>query len=135
MQAAVESTAARSPPTLEPPGARDEITLRDALQSGDPLDETIQADADLWQAIKDAYADDPLYKKVVANPAAYANFQVKDGILYVRTRLGFDCVCIPRTRYKGRRRLTEIVLDTGHRTIGHLGPRKTNEYLRRWVWW
>ncbi|RDX39827.1 hypothetical protein OH76DRAFT_1304695, partial [Lentinus brumalis] len=113
----------------------EEVTLQDALQSGPPLDDTIQSDPGLWKAIREGYNDDPLYQKVVANPPAYPNFHIRDGILYVRTRLGFECVCIPRSKYNGKRRLTEIVLDTGHKVLGHLGPRKTNEYLRRWVWW
>lgn len=29
----------------------------------------------------------------------------------------------------------ELILDRAHTTLGHLGPQRTAEYVRRWFWW
>ena len=109
-------------------------TLLEALQDGPQLDGAMESNPEFIAAVKQGYPEDALFRKVVAKPSAYPNFTMNEGLLYVRTRLGFECLCIPRVLL-GERRLTERVLDMGHSTLGHLGPRRMNEYLRRWVWW
>ncbi|EIW63612.1 uncharacterized protein TRAVEDRAFT_112755, partial [Trametes versicolor FP-101664 SS1] len=111
-----------------------EPTLQDALQNGGPLDKELGATPGFWDTVKSAYPADPTFGKVVAKVSDYPNFSMQDGLLYVRTRLGFLCVCIPQGKL-GPRALTELAIDHAHRTLGHLGLQKTSEYLRRWVWW
>ena len=124
----------RSAQAQSSPQNEEMTTLQDALQGGPHLDTVLDSDPEFMTAVKCGYAEDTLFRKIIANPNAYPNFTLHDGRLYVRTRLGFECLCIPRV-LKGDRRLTEMILDMGHSTLGHLGPHRTNEYLRRWVWW
>ncbi|KAI1788259.1 hypothetical protein LXA43DRAFT_894929, partial [Ganoderma leucocontextum] len=111
-----------------------ELTLRDALQDGPQLDAILEMLPGFMTTLKAGYTDDPLFKKVLANMTAYPNFTERDRSLYVHTRLRFECLCVPQVKYNGKRMLTELFLDMGHRTLGHFGPQCTNEYLRRWVW-
>ena len=43
-------------------------------------------------------------------------------------------LCVPRGTHKGRS-LTGIVIDQAHTVLGHFGPSKTADYIRRWYWW
>ena len=35
----------------------------------------------------------------------------------------------------GSRKLTEIIIDQAHRTIGHAGTERTNKYIHKFYWW
>lgn len=43
-------------------------------------------------------------------------------------------LCIPHSEFRGRR-ITELVIDQVHRIVGHMGPRITETYARRYFWW
>ncbi|KAL1938571.1 hypothetical protein VTO73DRAFT_11594 [Trametes versicolor] len=109
-------------------------TLRDALAQGPPLEGVLGGLPGFLDAVRTGYAHDRMFSKVLANPAAHATFELRDGLLYVTTRLGFTCLCIPFAKL-GKRALTELVIDQAHVTLGHLGAQKTSEYARRWFWW
>ena len=116
-------------------GDEDDITLGEALQDGPPLRETVFRDDSFIEAVKTGYKEDNVFSKAIDNPGHYPIFRVIDGILFTKNRLGDDCACIPRSLLKGKRSLTEIVIDHAHDALGHLGAQKTSEYTRRWFWW
>ncbi|KAF8143279.1 hypothetical protein K438DRAFT_1458505, partial [Mycena galopus ATCC 62051] len=87
-------------------------------------------------AIKTGYIKDSVLSKVLANPLGFTEFSMRDGLIYARNTDGQECLAIPRdVRLHGRRNLTEIVIDQAHKTLGHLGNRRTAEYICRWYWW
>ena len=47
---------------------------------------------------------------------------------------GLPVLCVPRTLH-GPRKLTELVIDQAHRTIGHAGNERTNRYIHKFYWW
>lgn len=128
--AAMEDTSEAQPVKSLSPG----VTVKDALTSGPPLHEVMAGTPRFLEAIKDGYKADRTFSKVLENVAAHANFTLRDGLLYVTTRLGFECLCIPFGRLD-KRALTELVIDQAHTTLGHFGTQKTSEYVRRWFWW
>ena len=130
---AVVSTEAGTVPHI--PDSPDEITVGEALQDGPPLRPIVMGDLDFVRAVKTGYQDDSMFAKILAKPHHYPGFRMVDGVIFTKNRLGTDCVCIPRSRLKGKRALPEIVIDHAHNTIGHLGPQRTSEYARRWFWW
>ncbi|KAI9057450.1 hypothetical protein FKP32DRAFT_1542420, partial [Trametes sanguinea] len=85
-------------------------------------------------AVKAGYVNDHTFSKVLENPSHHSNFAVQDGLLYTRNRAGDSVMCVPRTLYN-RRALPELVIDRAHTALGHLGPQRTSEYIRRWFWW
>jgi hypothetical protein len=54
--------------------------------------------------------------------------------LYTRNKAGESVLCIPSFIRK-KRRMTEIIIAQAHEVLGHFGPQKTAEYIRRHYWW
>ena len=107
----------------------------EAAAPGPPLPAVIEGALDIIPLVKAGYATDRTLSKVLAHPAEHHAFQMKDGLLWYSPAGRSDAVlCIPRATSHGRR-LTEIVLDEAHTALGHLGARRTSDYVRRWYWW
>ncbi|KAL0564728.1 hypothetical protein V5O48_017312 [Marasmius crinis-equi] len=87
----------------------------------------------LRSLVKDKYDDDPVFKAVMAAPKNYCNFEVEEGLIFVRLpdrRL----LCIPKLKV-GSRNVQEIVINEAHSILAHLGPKKTLAYVWDAVWW
>ncbi|KAI0038485.1 hypothetical protein FA95DRAFT_1505616, partial [Auriscalpium vulgare] len=88
-----------------------------------------------WEsAIQGAYHSDPFFAKIVKSPGEFASFTNKDDKWYSQSRVGNTVLCVPNALLR-KRKVREIITDTAHRTLGHLGAHKTSEYIRRWFWW
>ncbi len=108
-----------------------------ALQStggATPLPQLVAPAVDLESAAAGAYADDPLFKKILAAPTEHARFKMNGALILHRSREGPWVLCIPRAKH-GERLLTEIIVTRAHEALGHLGYRRTSDYVRRWFWW
>ena len=80
------------------------------------------------------YESDPLFAKIVKMPGEYPAFELSNGLLYSKNRIGNRVFCIPRFKTKDYS-LTATVIDQANRVLGHFGPTRTAEYIRRWYWW
>lgn len=110
-------------------------TWAQSLTRGNRLTEVMKADVDIEKEAKSGYAKDRVLSRVVARPREHKAFTLKpNGLLYTQSRSGEEVLCIPHCK-TGQRYLTEIVIEHGHQTLGHLGSQKTEEYIRRWFWW
>ncbi|EPT01765.1 hypothetical protein FOMPIDRAFT_1119460, partial [Fomitopsis schrenkii] len=128
---------AENRPHSAPAPVEDDLSALDATVSGPPLPTVVTKGFDFIQAVKDGYPLDRTLKKVLDHPDEHRAFRLADGIIwYIRPgkSLQEDVLCVPRSTARGRR-LTEIVLDEAHKAIGHLGARRTSDYVRRWYWW
>ncbi|KAI0049165.1 hypothetical protein FA95DRAFT_1484664, partial [Auriscalpium vulgare] len=85
-------------------------------------------------AVKRGYLTDPTFSKVLSKPEAHERFTVRSELITTRNRADEEVLCVPSTLH-GKRRLTEIVIDLAHKMLGHFGPQKTAEYVRRFYWW
>jgi hypothetical protein len=88
---------------------------------------------DLPKDLINRYSEDPFFKLVVNKPDDYKNFQVEDGLIFIRDSEK-RILCIPDILV-GPRRLREIIISHAHSILAHLGPRKTLHYLRDNTWW
>jgi hypothetical protein len=102
------------------------ITLPEVVDSGEPS-------LDIHNRIVGRYSEDPLFKVVIEQPSAYKNFELSNGLLFLKEKEK-RILCIPDIRIGGRR-LREILISHAHSILAHLGPRKTIIYLRDNVWW
>ena len=59
------------------------ITLKDVLQGRPQLNRVMDSDPEFMVIIKQGYAEDALFRKVVTNPSVYPNFTLHNGLLYV----------------------------------------------------
>src|SRR3979490_1934466 len=98
-----------------------DLTVAEALQTGPSLTKIVLGDKTFLQSVKDGYKGDNMFAKVIKNPGHSPTFRVTDGVLYTKSRLGEECMCIPRSLLKGKQSLPEIVIDHAHDAIGHLG--------------
>lgn len=124
----------RTPDTDESTSPQSSPTLAEALASGPSLRKHVESDEAFWTAIRQGYSLDKTLSKVLDNPAGFSSFAMRDGTLYTKNRQDEEVVCLPRAPYKGCS-IPELVLDRAHTALGHLGPQRTLEYVRRWFWW
>ena len=101
-------------------------TLVDLIKSSD-------GSIDLMNELRNRAVEDSFFKTVVEKPREYRNFEVKEGLLYLKEH-GHPVLCIPKVMIQ-RRSAREIVISEAHSLLAHLGTSKTLDYLRDHVWW
>ncbi|CAA7265770.1 unnamed protein product [Cyclocybe aegerita] len=88
---------------------------------------------DILKEIRNNYSLDTVFKPVVEKPSEYKNFDVKDGLVYLkqgdRKLLGIPSIKV------NNRSAREIIIAEGHSVLARLGFKKTYDYLRESVWW
>ena len=109
-------------------------TAAESTGQGPPLDTMVLSNSELLNQIKVGYSKDPVLKKILGHPTDHARFQMEDGVIRHLSRDGNWVVCIPKIKI-GRRMITEIIIHQAHESVGHLGARRTGDYVRRWYWW
>ena len=88
---------------------------------------------DLMSVLKNKYGQDLFFKTILENPKHYRNFEVNEGLVYLKTN-GEKVLCIPKILVEGWN-VCEIVIEEAHSVLAHLGTTKTLMYLREYVWW
>jgi hypothetical protein len=99
-----------------------------------PLHKTLSTEKGFWTNIRDGYGEDTLFSKILENPGHHPKFQLKNELIYLERGLEPSVLCIPRSIHNGHR-VTETIIDQGHRTVGHLGTNKTANYIAKSYWW
>ncbi|KAJ2968610.1 hypothetical protein NUW54_g13166 [Trametes sanguinea] len=89
---------------------------------------------ELPECLRNRYAEDPYFKRILEAPEHFTGFEYVDGLLYEKHGEATYRLCIPDIRV-GSRKLREVLLKSAHSVLAHLGTRKTLEYLRSEVWW
>lgn len=122
-------------PLVQPPmiNADEDPSVADSAAEAPSLQSHMEKSNEFLDQVRDAYKKDPLFVKVLGNPSHYTTFDVEDGLIY-QVKEDRRALCIPRV-VVNKRRLTEVVLDNAHTLLGHFGPQKTSDYIRRWYWW
>src|SRR6202040_509779 len=109
-------------------------TIIESLSHGPELRLHVEKTADFIEKVKTGYRHDRLFSKLVTEISRHSAFSLRDGLLYTTNRGGHEVLCIPRVVNKDYS-LTAIVIDQAHTILGHFGPQKTADYVRRWYWW
>ena len=89
---------------------------------------------DVLKSAPKLYPEDNFFSHIAENPEHYNKFELRKGIRWTRNRQKECVICIPKGTVRGKT-LRGSLLDTCHRTLGHLGPHKMLEYVRHWFWW
>jgi len=117
----------------------DEQVTQEALTEGianPPLIDVVASDDagfDFPACLKGRYAEDNFFKSVLEKPREFKNFEVKDGLIFLR-KDGGAVLCIPSCTINGRN-VREVIISHAHSILAHLGSQKTISYLRDQVWW
>lgn len=75
--------------------AEDVPTLTDLIALGDPT-------VDIYKGVVNRYSEDPKFAVVLKNPASYKNFEVSNGLVFLKDN-GKHVLCIPDIKINGRR--------------------------------
>src|SRR6266705_1318005 len=119
------STALETTPD-ESLGGRTE-NLKEILPPEEELQRQFEEN-DLIEAIKSGYKNHWMYEEILGNPRNFPNFSIENGLI---TRSGNGeqrPVVAPEGTYE-RKSIRGIILKNIHEMLGHLGPKKTTEYL------
>ena len=141
---AAELVAHKEKPPEQPP-PEDHQDRQDPHDDSDPtvgeslgltpdLRPRVEGDRKILDAFRSGYSEDPVCSKVLDKIGHHASFEVDDDLLYTKNRSGETVLCVPSVMHE-KRRLTEIVIAQAHEILGHFGPQKTAEYIRRHYWW
>ena len=68
------------------------------------------------------------------HPKDHKSFEVKNSLIYHSANSETQKLCIPHSKFQGRK-ITELVIDQVHQTVGHMGTCITENYARRYFWW
>ena len=112
----------------------DDPTIFESISNGPELTRYINQTRHFVERVRKGYENDKLFAKIIANPTHFKYFQYENGMLYTTNRIGEPVLCIPRIVTK-EYSLTAIIIDQAHKIIGHFGPQRTADYIRRWYWW
>jgi hypothetical protein len=103
----------------------------------EPFSAVLQTAGDIGVNIPDClrnrYAEDPFFKKILENPGSYSDFAVRDGLVLKRSG-DSEVLCIPKVVVSNRS-VRDLVISHIHSLLAHLGYRKTLHSLRDEVWW
>jgi hypothetical protein len=88
------------------------------LSEQDPLDEDIRG----------GYEKDRVFSKIIETPEDHPNFELKDGMIWMKNQGGDMVVCVPLAPSKDST-LHGRIIDQAHSIVGHFGPAKTSEYV------
>ncbi|TFK17427.1 hypothetical protein FA15DRAFT_547801, partial [Coprinopsis marcescibilis] len=86
------------------------------------------------EIIRGQYNKCRFFRTVVQNPHQYKNFELDNGLLYMKLEDGWQVLAIPECKFNGRN-IRKIIIGEAHMLLAHLGTRKTLDYLRDHVWW
>jgi transposase InsO family protein len=115
-------------------GSDDDPTIFESRARGENLHAKLSPQDSFLKNLKDAYGTDPLYLKVMEHPDHHSAFEMKDGLLWTKNRGGENVVCVPSGKH-GQKSLHGVILEQAHEVVGHFGPQRTSDYIRRWYWW
>ena len=88
---------------------------------------------DLMSELRNRATEDPFFRIVMEKPHEYRNFEVKEGLLYLKEH-GHPVLCIPKVIIQ-ERSAREVIISEAHSLLAHLGTSKTLDYLWDHVWW
>ncbi|KAJ3780237.1 hypothetical protein GGU10DRAFT_279718, partial [Lentinula aff. detonsa] len=121
-----EPTENAANPAIEVPEVSTNTSLLTALAAS-------QSKLDLESLLKNQYGNDTMFKKIIEKPKEYRNFEVSNGLVYL-IQHDRKVLCIPRLTVN-KRNIRECIINEAHSLLAHLGPKKTSDYLRDYVWW
>ena len=90
--------------------------------------------SDLLELIRLGYNQDLTLKKVKEAPTQFKNFELRDGLLYLKNNR-YKLLCIPVNSIINGRTLREVFISEAHSLLAHLSSVKTLAYLQDHVWW
>jgi hypothetical protein len=130
--------AAAPEPTTEAPVAvaatEEDPTVFASRVCGEHLVAKLTANNSFITDIKSGYDHDSLFAKVLKQPDQHAAFTIRDQLIWSRNRGGEQVLCVPSTKM-GHQSLHGVIIDQAHTIVGHFGPQRTVDYIRRWYWW
>jgi hypothetical protein len=94
----------------------------------------VKGDRSVLEDIRNGCSEDKLLSKVSERINHHKNFKIHDSLIYIKNHTGQAMLCVPSV-IKNKQCLTEIVIAQAHEVLGHLGPQKTVDYIRRSYWW
>ncbi|KZP17243.1 hypothetical protein FIBSPDRAFT_747256, partial [Athelia psychrophila] len=112
----------------------DDPSIFEAISQGPNLQHHAQETQGFLEKVKAGYLKDPLFKKILQDISHHTSFRQDEGLIYTNNRADEDVLCIPRM-VNALESLTGVVTEMAHSTLGHFGPQRTSDYIRRWFWW
>lgn len=110
-----------------------DVRVADAIATDRRLPAAFRRDG-LRDAVVAGYSSDPLFSKILMDPAKYARYATSKDLIVVTNQSGERVVCVPQGML-GEKSIRGVIIEQAHEIVGHFGAAKTAEYVRRYYWW
>lgn len=121
-------------PVVPRPPLGTDVHVADAVAVDRKLSRMVMEVDGLQKAVVDGYKSDALFSKVIADLDKYRQYSLFEGLIVVINRAGEKVVCVPQGKL-GERTIRGAIIEQAHEVVGHFGPHKTSEYIRKHYWW
>jgi hypothetical protein len=121
---------------LDPPEDRQgrrELSLEGILPPLAELRPHVE-DKNFIASVKDGYSKHVAWRGILAKASDFPKFSIVDGLIFRLNDSGEPLLVLPESIHQGER-ITGIAIEHAHRILGHLGAKKTLEYVRKHYWW
>ena len=130
--------AANAEPEPEPVIVSDEDdpTVFHSRDQGPPLRTNLEGNNSFLEDMIAAYPADTFFKHILAKLNEHSQFFKENNLLFCQNRGDEIVLCVPKGIHADTSKtLHGLVIKAAHAVVGHFGPRKTSDYVRRWYWW
>ena len=134
--AATLAASAEQDPTsaLHPSPIEDDPMIFESRAKGPDLRVLVLGEDSIDSDIQLGYQKDSMLSKIIDHPKHHPDFTVRDGYVWHLNKGGEEVLCIP-TDVKGGPQIHGHIIERAHVVVGHFGPQRTADYIRRWYWW
>ena len=130
--------AANAEPEPEPDRGSDEDdpTVFHSRDQGPPLRTNVEGNNSFLSDVIASYPTDAFFKHILAKLNEHSRFFKENDLLFCRNQGDEIVLCVPKGVHKDTNKsLRGLVIESAHAVVGHFGPQKTSDYVRRWYWW
>jgi Integrase zinc binding domain len=91
-------------------------------------------DKNMIASIKDGYARHQAWRGILSEPKNFPKFSIVDGLIFRLADSGDPLLMLPDAAHRGEK-IIGIAIEHAHGILGHLGSKKTLDYVHKHYWW
>jgi hypothetical protein len=85
-------------------------------------------------SIKDRYLRHQAWRGILSEPKNFPKFSIADGLIFRLADSGDPLLMLPDAAHQGEK-IIGIAIEHAHGILGHLGSKKTLDYMCKHYWW
>src|ERR1700683_4615350 len=100
----------------------------DSILEGPELRKHVKKASDFLHQVRQGYAKDILFSKIIKEKEKHSFFTYRDGLLYLKNREGLEVLCTPKVVMKDYSFMATVI-EQAHTILGHFSSQKMVDYI------